>query len=140
MQWNTREFEQWEELRQFVDTALLPLYLFRADRELRDHVLRMNYLLNIAASIERRLKGRVLLFPLAYQFAHEWNGERTPPGFAHYVLLCFQGDRVHLAEDRKNHLVLTVGEEDLDSALRFEVTVDVLYKEVIRQWQREQGQ
>ena len=138
MQWNPREFEQWEELRPFVDTALLPLYLFRADFGMADHVLRMNYLLNVAAGIERRLKGRVLLFPLAYQFSNEWNTEPRPPGFAHCVLLCFAGDRVHLPLKRGDALVLTVGEEDLESSLRFEVTVDVLYKEVIRQWQRDQ--
>jgi|GEM_PF-650836 len=138
MQWNPKEFERWEELRQFVDTALLPLYLFRPDLEMADHVLRMNYLLNVAAGIERRLRGRVLLFPLLYHFSNEWNTEVMPPGFAHRVLLCFAGDRIHLPQSGERLLVLTVGEEDLDSSLRFDVTVDVLYKEVIRQWQQEQ--
>jgi hypothetical protein len=114
--------------------------LFRPDKELPDHVLRMNYLLNIAAGIEQRLRGRVLLFPLAYQFGDQWSGSTLPPGFSHHVILCFDHDRVQLDTTSKNVLVLTVGEEDLDSALRFEVTVEVLYKEIIRQWQREQSQ
>lgn len=140
MQWNTREFEQWEELRPFVDTALLPLYLFRPDSELSHHVLRMNYLLNVAAGIEQRLKGRVLLFPLAYEFGDQWKSAHITADFAHHVLLCFDRDKAQLTEEDKNALVLAVGDEDLESALRFEVTVDVLYKEVIRHWQRKQGQ
>lgn len=136
MQWNMNEFENWEELQSFVDTALLPLYLYNADRKVEEHVVRMNYLLNVAAGIEQRLKGRVLLFPVCYQFAQEQQEQRTPAEFAYKVVLHFRGDSIQL-KDRTEEGVITllVGDEDLESSLRFEVTVDVLYKEVIRLWQ-----
>jgi len=136
MQWNTNELENWEELRSDVDTALLPLYLYRSGAQLPDHVLRMNYLLNVAAGIEQKLRGRVLLFPMQYHFTDESLAPRIPAGFAHTVILHFSGDSMQATEENKHALMLSVGEQDLDSALRFEVTVDVLYREVIRYWQR----
>lgn len=141
MQWNMNEFENWEELRTFVDTALLPLYLYRPGFSVEEHVLRMNYLLNVAAAIEQRLKGRVLLFPISYQFAEEQLAQTIPESFGYHVLLHFRGDRIRLAEGTDSGvLMLPVGDEDLDSSLRFEVTVDVLYKEVIRLWQQKRDQ
>lgn len=141
MQWNMSEFENWEELRSFVDTALLPLYLYRSGFAVEEHVLRTNYLLNVAAAIEQRLKGRILLFPLSYQFTEEQAAQRGPEDFVYKVLLHFRGDRIRLApEEGEGAITLAVGEEDLDSSLRFEVTVDVLYKEVIRLWQRNRDQ
>ncbi|MDF2679860.1 MAG: hypothetical protein K0R47_1050 [Brevibacillus sp.] len=142
MQWNVNEIENWEELRSFVDTALLPIYLYRGGKEVSEHVLRMNYLLNVAAAIEQKLKGRVLLYPVIYHFAEEQLTQQTPSGFACNVLLHFRSDRVRVAELGTEGSVLTlpVGEEDLESSLRFEVTVDVLYKEIIRHWQQRSTQ
>lgn len=140
MQWNINEIENWEELRSFVDTALLPLYLYRAGTGVPDHVLRMNYLMNVAAAIEQKLRGRVLLFPLGYRIGEEMLAQATPEGFAHSVILHFRGDRIQLADGGDSVLMLSVGEEDLESSLRFEVTVDVLYKEVIRHWQQKSNQ
>ncbi|EJL40898.1 hypothetical protein BAG01nite_00540 [Brevibacillus agri] len=141
MQWNVNEFENWEELRPYVDTALLPLYLYRDGIEVKEHVLRMNYLLNVAAGIEQRLKGRILLFPLSYRFAWEEQEQKTPPGFAFSVGLHFSGDKIRLGDQGEaSTLMLPVGEEDLDSSLRFEVTVDVLTKEIIRLWQQKSAQ
>lgn len=140
MQWNTNELENWEELRQFVDTALLPLYLYRSNLSVQEHVLRMNYLLNVAAGIEQKLKGRVLLFPMNYHFTDESLVQKVPEDFTQTVFLHFSGDSIRPAEDHANVLLLSVGEEELDSALRFEVTVDVLYKEVIRYWQKNRAQ
>ncbi|KZE55487.1 hypothetical protein AV540_05385 [Brevibacillus parabrevis] len=141
MQWNVNEFENWEELRPYVDTALLPLYLYKDGIGVQEHVLRMNYLLNIAAGIEQRLKGRVLLFPLSYQFAEASHGQKTPRDFAFSVGLHFSQDKIRLDEQgQEGCLMLPVGEEDLDSALRFEVTVDVLVQEIIRLWQRKTSQ
>lgn len=141
MQWNVSEFENWEELRPYVDTALLPLYLYRDGIDIKDHVLRMNYLLNVAAGIEQRLKGRILLFPLSYRFAAEEQEQMTPPDFAFTVALHFSGDNIRFGDQKgAGTLMLPVGEEDLDSSLRFEVTVDVLSKEIIRLWQKKSGQ
>ncbi|USG63491.1 YpiF family protein [Brevibacillus ruminantium] len=133
MQWNVQEMEKWEELRPFVDTALLPLYLYRPELEVQEHVLRMTYLMNLAASIEQKLKGRVLLFPVCYKFASEPGVQGLPDGFVHRICLHFQGDQISEKQQNVHHL--TVGDEELDSALRFDVTVDILAKEIIRIWQ-----
>ncbi|MED1950894.1 DUF2487 family protein [Brevibacillus centrosporus] len=142
MQWNVNELENWEELRSFVDTALLPIYLYREGKEVSEHAWRMNYLLNVAAAIEQKLKGRVLLYPVSYHFAEEQLAQQTPEGFSFCVLLHFRGDRIRAVEpeQKSNLLMLPVGDEDLESSLRFEVTVDVLYKEIIRHWQQRTSQ
>jgi Protein of unknown function (DUF2487) len=136
MQWSANDLENWEELRQFVDTALLPLYLYRSELTVQEHVLRMNYLLNVAAGIEQKLKGRVLLYPMVYHFTNDAISQSVPDGFAHSVIVHFSGDKIRPAEGQGDILMLSVGEEELDSALRFEVTVDVLYKEVIKNWSK----
>lgn len=142
MQWNVNELNNWEEMRSFVDTALLPIYLYRADLEVSDHVWRMNYLLNVAAGIEQKLRGRILLYPVNYHFAEEQQTQQIPAGFSHYVLLHFRNEpiRVQEQDQKENLLTLSIGEEDLKSSLRFEVTVDVLYKEIIRHWQQRTAQ
>ncbi|MEJ8544844.1 DUF2487 family protein [Brevibacillus borstelensis] len=133
MQWNIQEMEKWEELQPYVDTALLPLYLYRPELKLADHVVRMSYLMNVAASIEQKLKGRVLLFPLCYQFGNEPAAQQFSESFEHCILLQFSGDGIKLVGPQAR--MLTVGDEDLDSPLRFEVTVDILTREIIRMWQ-----
>jgi len=137
MQWDMQELEKWEELQAFVDTALLPLYLYRPDEPIDRHVWRMTYLMQVAAAIEQRLRGRVLLFPLAYHVGETPVPQQMPRGFAHYAAIQFAGDRIPLKSDgaQSHPLYLTVGDEDLTSSLRFEVTVDVLYQEILRKWQ-----
>jgi len=82
-----------------------------------------------------------LLFPISYQFAEEQLAQTTPESFGYHVLLHFRGDRIRLADGKDTGVImLPVGDEDLDSSLRFEVTVDVLYKEVIRLWQQKRDQ
>ncbi len=142
MQWNLNEMSNWEELRAFVDTALLPLYLYRPGVPVDQHVLRMTYLGNVAAAIEQRLKGRVLMFPVSYQIGSEPVVQKLPDGFAHTVLIQFSGDYIRMAQEspEPSLLYLTVGDEDLESSLRFEVTVDVLYQEILRLWRQRQHQ
>jgi hypothetical protein len=142
MQWNLQELENWEELQAFVDTALLPLYLYRPGVPVDQHVLRMTYLLNVASAIEQRLRGRVLLFPVSYQVGDQPVPQQLPVGFTHCVILQFSGDHIRVTSDptQSSPLYLTVGDEDLSSSLRFEVTVDVLYQEILRLWQQRPNQ
>ncbi|QQE72738.1 DUF2487 family protein [Brevibacillus composti] len=133
MQWNLQEMEKWEELQPYVDTALLPLYLYRTEMELPKQVLRMSYLMNLGAAIEQKLKGRVLLFPLCYQLGEAARPQQFPKEFKHCVCLQFPGEQLKV--EAENVTVLTVGEEDLESALRFEVTADIFSQEIIRIWQ-----
>lgn len=137
MQWNTHELSNWEELRGYVDTALLPLYLYRQEFSLEEHLARMTYLCNVAAAIEQRLKGRILLYPLAYQWGDHYALQQIPEDFTHYVLLQFSGDPVRLGEQVEGLSLcrLRVSDEDLTSVIRFEVTVNVLYEEILRLWQ-----
>lgn len=136
MQWTLNELENWEELREFVDTALLPLYLYRKDFAIPDHVRRMQYLMALASLIEQKLKGRVLLFPLAYQGGEDWMESALPESFPFTFVLRFSGDNWLLKTESSTEIVhyLTVGDEDLDSQVRFEITADVCYQQILKIW------
>jgi hypothetical protein len=139
MQWTMDQLHNWEELRPYVDTALLPLYLYSPSYEIPAHVERMTYLLHVAASVEQRLKGRILLFPLLYQVGESAQEAHLPGEFPHYILLQFSGQHVKGILQQKQAAVhyLTIGDEDLASRLRFEVTVDVLVKEIVKAWENQ---
>ncbi len=136
MQWTIEELNGWEGLRPYVDTALFPLYMYRQDLSIPDNVKRMTYLSNLAVAIERRLTGRVLLFPLSYHV--DGSGlTGLPDRFAFTFLLRFSGDDWRLVANEARGVVrtLTAGDEDLDSDLRFQVTADVFYEEILKTWQ-----
>lgn len=138
MQWTVNDLHNWEELRELVDTALLPLYLYRPSLSLPMHAKRMQYLMELAVAIEQKLKGRTLLFPLAYQKWEEWVESELPETLPFTFALRFSGDNWLVKGDRVDSIVsyLTVSDEDLDSRVRFEVTVDVCYRQIIKQWQK----
>ncbi|MBO8162981.1 MAG: DUF2487 family protein [Brevibacillus sp.] len=135
MQWRSEQVNNWEELRPYVDTALLPLYLYRQELSVPQHVNRMTALANAASGIEQRLRGRVLQFPLAYQGEGN-NLFALPTGFPVYIILRYAGDEWQLQYERESAVVhtLSVWEEDLTDPLRFEVAVQVLYEAVTDIW------
>lgn len=138
MQWTIQDLHNWEELRELVDTALLPLYLYRSSLALPMQVKRMQYLAELAVAIEQKLKGRILLFPLAYRKWDEQVESELPETLPYNVVLRFSGDYWAVTGEQPESLVtyLTVSDEDLDSRVRFEVTVDVCYQQIIKFWQQ----
>jgi len=138
MQWNLEELHNWDDLRPYVDCALLPQYLYKNELAIQEHVLRMTYLMNLAIAVEQKLKGRILLFPLSYQVEAKEERERLllPDGFSFYFVLRYTGHDWGTPVVSSNAYVqyLTVGDHDLDSEIRFEITVDVLYQEILQSW------
>lgn len=140
MQWRTEALHNWEELRLYYDTALFPVYLYQTSIPIPEHARKMNYLANMAQAIEERVKGRVLLFPLSYQFGEQTDTVvQLPEDFSHYILLQYSGHHVkgkRLPEKKAEIHYFTIGTEDLQSSVRFDVTVDVLTKEIYEIWQK----
>lgn len=136
MQWTWDDVQNWEELRPYVDTALLPLYLYQEERTVPEHVKRMSYLMRMATAVEQRLKGRILLFPLAYQTGEARNEWRVPGGFPLYFALRFSGGSMHPVAPEEGAEIesLTISDEDLDSTVRFELTVDILCQTIQKKW------
>ncbi|WP_019122430.1 DUF2487 family protein [Brevibacillus massiliensis] len=137
MQWSTEELHNWEELQPYVDTALLPVYLYGGNVSLPEHVKRMSYLSRLAIAVEQRLRGRVLLFPLSYQIGREKACTALPPEFPYVFLLRFAGHELELAADSAGQKARTfqIGTDELESELRFDITVDVLHQEIVNSWQ-----
>ncbi len=140
MQWTIEEVQNWEELRTFVDTALLPLYLYQPTVEVPEHVKKMTYLMKMASAIEQRLRGRLLLLPMTYQVGEERVEQATPPGFAFYFALRFSGQPLQLVTNGTESAIeyLTISDEDLDSEVRYTITVDILYQTILKTWQKHQ--
>lgn len=137
MQWIADDVQNWEELRPYVDTALLPSYYYDEKLDIPEHVLRMGYLMKMAVAVEQRLKGRVLLFPLGYQTGEKGSEWTLPSKFGYYFVLCFSGGALKpLAANPEAEVeILTVGDEDLESIIRFDITVDVLCQTILKKWQ-----
>jgi len=139
MQWTSEQVQQWEELRPYVDTALLPLYLYRRELPVPRQFARMTALANVSLALEQRLRGRVLQLPLSYQGDGQ-NVFFLPPGFPIYVILRFAGDEWRYEYEREASEVhtLSVWEEDVSDPLRFLAVVDVLAEAISEVWQRKQ--
>ncbi|MGD8189227.1 DUF2487 family protein [Brevibacillus ginsengisoli] len=138
MQWTLNDLHNWEELRELVDTALLPLYLYRPSISLPMQANRMQYLMELAVAIEQKLKGRLLLFPLAYRKWEESVESELPEELPFTFVLRFSGDNWLLKSELADSPIhyLTISDEELDSRVRFEVTVDVCYQQIIKTWQQ----
>ncbi|WP_139489147.1 DUF2487 family protein [Brevibacillus dissolubilis] len=139
MQWNIEALQNWDEVKEYVDTALLVHYIYEEDRPLPEHALRLTYLMSLAGAIEQRLTGRIMMFPAAYHVADEAGkvALHLPQDFAYKLILRFSGHDFTLSAETVQGQVqfLTVGDQDLDSQIRFDITVDVLFKEILHIWQ-----
>ncbi|MGO0061031.1 DUF2487 family protein [Brevibacillus fluminis] len=137
MQWIWDDVEKWEELRPYVDTALLPSYYYDENVDIPEHVKRMGYLMKLAVAVEQRLKGRVLLYPLAYQTGEKGGVWKVPGSFRYYFILRFTGHSLlpEATDAEAKVEILTVGDEDLESSVRFDITVDVLCQTILKNWQ-----
>ncbi|ATO51220.1 DUF2487 family protein [Brevibacillus laterosporus] len=141
MQWNVEELQGFEAVRPYYDSAILPHYIFDKKLSIATNAARMGYLSSLAMAVEQRLKGRVVLFPLMYQIKEDTTGPneiQLPNEFGYNFILRFSGIDVHIPvyPDSDTHVeFLTISDEDLESEIRFQITSDVLYQEILQIWQ-----
>lgn len=142
MQWNVEELQGFEAVRPYYDSAILPHYIFDKKLSIATNATRMGYLSSLAMAVEQRLKGRIVLFPLMYQIKEDAAGPneiQLPNEFDYNFLLRFSGIDVHIPhyQDLDTHVeFLTISDEDLESEIRFQITCDVLYQEILQIWQK----
>ncbi|RAP27676.1 hypothetical protein C2W64_00825 [Brevibacillus laterosporus] len=141
MQWNVEELQGFEAVRPYYDSAILPHYIFDKKLSIATNAARMGYLSSLAMAVEQRLKGRILLFPLMYQIKEDATGQneiQLPNEFGYTFILRFSGADVHIPAypEKNTHVeLLTISDEDLESEIRFEITSNVLYQEILQIWQ-----
>lgn len=138
MQWTLEELHNWDAIKTYIDSAIIPCYLYKQEVPLQEHVLRMTYLMNLGMEVEKKIKGRVLLFPLHYQLEEQSAQSKVvlPDGFSRYYILRFSGHDWNMRPPETDCFAqyLTVSDSELDSKVRFDITVDVLYEEIISSW------
>jgi len=72
MRWTVEDMEKFEQEREFVDTALIPIFSFPMDQVSLDVTKEQKWLEEICVYAERQLTGRVLLLPTLYVIDQEW--------------------------------------------------------------------
>ncbi|RKD25732.1 hypothetical protein BEP19_01965 [Ammoniphilus oxalaticus] len=72
MRWTAEDIEKFEAEKEFIDTALIPIFSFSVEQIGVDVVKEQKWLEEICVYTERQLTGRVLLFPTLYALDPEW--------------------------------------------------------------------
>ncbi|WP_186577794.1 DUF2487 family protein [Aquibacillus kalidii] len=79
MQWNKKDIEQYIEVKEYVDTLVIPLtpFTLNADKEMVKQASQAELMEIYAKEIERQFTGRILLLPnYTYQTVNETEEKR----------------------------------------------------------------
>lgn len=110
MKWNLQDIEMFQKERQYIDTAILPLYPVSFNDDMRQTVGMTEFISLLSIQLERQFKGRLLMLP-GYSYLKrlpedkllsdlkEWEEEFHKQGFKHVFYLTSDSDW-KLVEDK----------------------------------------
>lgn len=73
MRWIVEDMEKFEGAKEFVDTALIPVFSFEINQVGKKVVQEQKWLEEICVYTERQLTGRLILFPTLYLLQNDLN-------------------------------------------------------------------
>ena len=88
MRWTLEDMATFEEAKEYIDTALIPIFSFDIDNLSQKVWKEQKWLEEICIYVERQLAGRILLFPTLYHNSREnsWkNIESVTFPFLHFI-------------------------------------------------------
>ncbi|HJV46382.1 MAG TPA: DUF2487 family protein [Bacillota bacterium] len=71
MRWKVEDIEKYEQAKEYIDTAVIPVFSFDPNLLGIEVVLEQTWLEEVCVYAERQLTGRVVLFPTLYLFNNE---------------------------------------------------------------------
>lgn len=74
MKWDLSEVDKYEEMKEYIDTALIPLLSIGMGEQLRLRLANASWLTGLVQIAEEQLVGRVMLFP-PLSYVHEESEE-----------------------------------------------------------------
>lgn len=88
MRWIVEDMEKYEGAKDFIDTALIPVFSFEINQVGKQVVQEQKWLEEICVYTERQLTGRLILFPTLYLLQGDWSPGRiqTDP-FTHCLFV-----------------------------------------------------
>ncbi|MFX3674716.1 MAG: DUF2487 family protein [Paenisporosarcina sp.] len=133
MYWNSKDISIFQEQKEFVDTAIIPLLLVDGRAPyIKQSTGTADFLMSITAFIENQFKGRVVLMPPVSYTIHakrqdlgvEWVEVLKEAGFKH--LFFVTSDALWMTEARELDVVYipSIPLEDMDQKLRQSVLDD----------------
>ena len=135
MYWNSKDISIFQEQKEFVDTAIIPLLLVdgRAPN-IKQSTGTADFLMSLTAFIENQFKGRVVLMPpVSYtiqanrkNLGEEWVEVLKEAGFKH--LFFVSSDSLWMTEASELEIIFipSIPLEDMDQKLRQSVLDDQL--------------
>ena len=103
MKWIPQDIDLYEQAKEYVDTAVLPLFPVSFDTKMKETAGMSEFINLLTIQLERQLKGRLLLLPgFIYiknknweKYIHEihnWEQELQAKGFKHLFLVTSDSD------------------------------------------------
>jgi hypothetical protein len=86
MRWNVEDLETYEASKEYIDTAVIPVFSFNPNDLGASVVAEQTWLEEICVYAERQLTGRAILFPTLYVFNEQLNVDNvTFDSFKHHL-------------------------------------------------------
>lgn len=135
MYWNSKDISIFQEQKEFVDTAIIPLLLVDGRAPyIKQSTGTADFLMSLTAFIENQFKGRVVLMPpVSYtiqanrkSLGEEWVEVLKEAGFKH--LFFVSSDSLWMTEASELEIIFipSIPLEDMDQKLRQSVLDDQL--------------
>ncbi len=71
LQWNAKDLSSFKEVREYIDTAIIPLLPISLKEDLVQSGSMVEFTIHVTRSIQTQFTGRTLLFPPYTYFRHE---------------------------------------------------------------------
>lgn len=98
MKWNVQDVELYHQVKEYVDTVLVPLVPISFDDQMKQLATKSFFLSNLSMEIEKKFKGRIFLTPTFYYVngdqkkadsLQNWVIELKQTNFNHIYFLSF---------------------------------------------------
>lgn len=140
----TMSDREWQEVSTFVDTLCIPISGVSIKQK-QIFTQQSRLLERVATSLEKRLKGRILLLPaISYigqnhevfmAYFNEIIREMKDSGFYHLVIVSTESLSICDSNQQINTLTHQVNLEDTATDEELEEAVDLLFQDVLHMWQ-----
>lgn len=137
MRWIAEDMEKFEGAKEFVDTALIPVFSFEINQVGKKVAQEQKWLEEVCIYTERQLTGRLVLFPTLYLLQEEWSLEHIETNPFKYCVFVTTNKLIHENLTRLNLdaylLERNEEEEELSVMMR---EGKRLTKKIMESWQK----
>ncbi len=152
MNWNVKDIEVFENEKEYIDTAVIPLIPIAFDKEIKSSAAQSEFITLLTFHLERQFKGRMIITPpYSYLMAGSkqekveellrWKNELTNNGVKHTFFLTSDNEWKSVEENLDDHLIWvpSIPLEHLDENYKHSIMEDQvkhLLNVIVQKWQK----